>query len=98
MIATSQANTFGPRREVGPDVVRPQRTAVPLDVRVRAATRLAAPVAVSGIAATLALLAWTTIAPASAEGAAFAPLLVGMVLLWLPHGALDPGDSVPAAS
>ena len=97
MIATSQARTFGPRREAGPDVVRPQPTAALPDLRARAATRLAVPVAGAGIAATLALLAWTTIAPASAEGAAFAPLLVGMVLLWLPHGALDPGDSVPAA-
>jgi beta-carotene 15,15'-dioxygenase len=55
----------------------------------RAASRLVRPVALVGVAAALASIAWFALAPASAERAAFVPLLVGLVLLGLPHGALD---------
>lgn len=73
----------------GPGVLGAQGTAAPHELRARAAARLAAPVAASGISAALALLAWYALAPESAAGAAFVPLLLGMVFLGLPHGALD---------
>jgi beta-carotene 15,15'-dioxygenase len=78
-----------PRHTAGLNVVGARGTAATLTVRARAAARLAAPVTLAGTAAALALLAWTAIAPESAAGAAFVPLLVGMVFLGLPHGALD---------
>jgi len=78
-----------PRHTAGLDAVGARGTAATLTVRARAAARLAAPVTLAGTAAALALLAWTAIAPESAAGAAFVPLLVGMVFLGLPHGALD---------
>ena len=89
MIASNHVRTFEPRREAGLDLLGAQGAAAPHDLRARAATRLAVPVAASGISAALALLAWTALAPESAAGAAFVPLLVGMVFLGLPHGALD---------
>ena len=45
--------------------------------------------AVLGSGSALALLAWFGVAPASAERAALVPLLLGMVFVGLPHGALD---------
>ncbi len=55
----------------------------------RAASRLARPVALVGVVAAAAALAWFALAPEAAERAAFVPLLVGLVLFGLPHGALD---------
>lgn len=55
----------------------------------QAASRLALPVALAGVVAAVAALAWFALAPAAAERAAFVPLLVGLVLFGLPHGALD---------
>ncbi len=43
----------------------------------------------TGAAAMLAVVAWHALAPASAERYALVPLLLGLVLFGLPHGALD---------
>ena len=42
-----------------------------------------------GITAALAALVWFVLAPEAAVSAAFVPLLLGMVFVGLPHGALD---------
>ncbi len=55
----------------------------------RAASRLALPIALAGTGGAVAALAWFALAPATAERAAFVPLLLGLVLFGLPHGALD---------
>jgi beta-carotene 15,15'-dioxygenase len=45
--------------------------------------------AATGIATMVAIVAWHALAPASAERYALVPLLLGLVLFGLPHGALD---------
>ncbi|MFN2323255.1 MAG: Brp/Blh family beta-carotene 15,15'-dioxygenase [Trueperaceae bacterium] len=86
MTTTSQALALESRPPAGLE-------RVPLGARrpdaVRAAARLAFPIASIGVGAALAALAWFALAPATAERAAFVPLLVGLVLFGLPHGALD---------
>ncbi len=89
MIAARQARAFGPRHLAGPDVIGWGEAAAPPGVRARAATRLAAPVALAGGVSALLAIAWVALAPAAAERGAFVPLLLGMVFLGLPHGALD---------
>ena len=88
MISTRPTQTTEPRPTAGLGAVvateAPRWPAVP-----GAAARLAAPLVIIGSTSALALLAWFALAPASAERAAFVPLLVGMVVLGLPHGALD---------
>ena len=89
MISTSPAQTTEPRPTAGLGVVAlPAATRWPA-VSSRAAARLAAPVAIVGSTSALGLLVWFALAPASAERAALIPLLVGMIFLGLPHGALD---------
>ena len=87
MIASKLVKPLGPHREVGPEPVR--GAAVGTSHAAGAAARVAPPVALLGWGTTLAALAWFALAPASAEAAAYVPLLVGMVFVGLPHGALD---------
>jgi beta-carotene 15,15'-dioxygenase len=70
------------RVEVGGSAVAPTVTA-------RATARLATPVAGVGAASGFVVLVWFAIAPEAAMAAAFLPLLLGMVFVGLPHGALD---------
>lgn len=89
MISSAPTRIPKPRSDAGLGLVSAPRTHEGGALAARAARRLAAPVAVLGGGSALALLAWFAVAPTSAERAALLPLLVGMVFVGLPHGALD---------
>jgi beta-carotene 15,15'-dioxygenase len=89
LIAPKHRPALESRHPAGLERVGVGGSAVVPTVTARAAARLATPVAGVGAASGIAVLVWFALAPEAAVAAAFFPLLLGMVFLGLPHGALD---------